>query len=264
MFSVSEKSQVERLKNILEKSKVLVNGKIQNEPKWIKDSLPNLKSKNELKNEGILSDSLHNEVHSIVEYLDSHHGFSSIREWYKQDIDSIVNLKKPKNSNYYNYSEAEIYMKTMGFNSNRIYTENKSNSVSYNSNYDYKITKISGYDYLINFEKYEYDNKDKNISNFTIDNIEYKMEYSDKPSLEIVLKSKNEIVNFGLDSLLEKLEKEYGNDTNSAIPLSKMTLIKSTTKFDIKMEIHSLVIETKNNRLIINNIKGAVFVNSKE
>ena len=73
----------------LETAGILENSKVKNETYWIKDSLPNLCADNTFENESKLNDSLTSEVKSILEYLDSHHGFSSIKEWYKQNLDSI-------------------------------------------------------------------------------------------------------------------------------------------------------------------------------
>lgn len=263
MFSVSEKSQVNRLKNILEKSKILVDGKIQNETIWAKDSLPNLYSNNELKNEGVLSDSLNNEVKSIVEYLDNHHGFSSIKDWYTQDIDSIVNIKKPNENNYSDYSEAEIYMKTMGLNDNWVHAADERPKINFTSDYNEIITTISGYDYLINFEKYVYNDSDKNISSFTLDNVEYKMEYSNKPKVSLTLKCKNEKINFALEELVKKLKKEFGNNPKPSLPISKMSLLGSTTKFEFKIELHTIEIETRKNGFYIKNVSGDLFIKRK-
>ena len=80
MFSVSEKSQVKRLEKILTQSKVLVKGKVQNETILGKENITNQYGIDKFANEKLLSDSLHNEVKSILDYLDDHHGFSLIRK----------------------------------------------------------------------------------------------------------------------------------------------------------------------------------------
>ena len=171
MFAVSERSQVNRLKNILEKSKLLVDGKIQHEALWKKDSLPRLYSVNEFKNEGVLTDTIHNEVRSIIDYLDNHHGFSSIRTWYKQDIDSIVNLKNPNKDRSYNYSEAEIYMESMGLKSIWFDSATAVPTIDYSSSYNNTIKTITGYDYLVSFDYYNYNRKDNKICSFTLDGV---------------------------------------------------------------------------------------------
>ncbi len=78
IFSVSERSQVARLRAILEQENILKEGKIQNEVIWLRDSLPKtlIAVDRELTNDGKMVDSLHNEVMSILDYLDDHHGFA--------------------------------------------------------------------------------------------------------------------------------------------------------------------------------------------
>ncbi len=73
IFSVSERAQVNRLKNILEKAKIIKENKIVNESIWEKDASRNFVP-SDLINDVLLNDSLRNEVKSIVNYLDDHHG----------------------------------------------------------------------------------------------------------------------------------------------------------------------------------------------
>jgi hypothetical protein len=263
MFSISEKSQVNRLKNILEQSKILVGNKVENETTWIKDSLPNLHSNSELKNAGRLTDSLHNEVLSILDYLDDHHGFSLIREWYKQDIDSIVNLKNVKKKNSYAYSEAEIYMKTLGLNYEHINIDNKKTKIEYNASYNISMKTVTGYDYLVDFSRYNYGQEDNDICSFYIDSIEYNLVYSNKPTVKLLLKSKTDTVDFELEDLINKLKKEYGNNPKSVLPVSKMQLVNSGNKFEIKIEFHSIEMESEKNRLHINNLSGEIFIKKR-
>ncbi len=90
MFSVSERDQTDRLETILSENGLLENGKIVNEVKWDRSEFPEFKSPDQLINNLVLSDSLHNEVISILEYLDDYHGFNSIESWFEQDIDGLI------------------------------------------------------------------------------------------------------------------------------------------------------------------------------
>ncbi|HYC84874.1 MAG TPA: DUF4153 domain-containing protein, partial [Chryseosolibacter sp.] len=95
MFSVSERSQVKRLTEILEGANLLSNGKIAHEVRWIPDSLPGFYAVGrEHTNENVLSDSLHNEIKSILDYLDDYHGFEGIEKWFEQDLDSMLDVKQ--------------------------------------------------------------------------------------------------------------------------------------------------------------------------
>lgn len=266
MFSFSERSQVNRLRTILEESKILVDNKIQNETIWIKDSLPNLYPTDKFKNEGLLPDSVHNEVKSILDYLDDHHGFSSIREWYKQDIDSIVSLQDAKKDRFtrWNNSEAEAYMKTMGLKYEYINTDIKSASImNYTASYNSLIRNVSGYDYLINFNKYGYNQHDNEICNFSIDSVEYKLDYSDKPKVTLSLKSKTDTVDFELEDFVNKLKQEHGNIPESILSVSQMQMMRSGKLFEIKIEFHSIEMGIEKEGLKINNLSGDIFIKKK-
>jgi hypothetical protein len=264
MFSISERSQVNRLKNILEQSKILVGNKVENETVWLKKSQPNLHSNSNLKNTGHLTDSLHNEVKSILDYLDDHHGFSMIREWYKQDIDSIVDQKIAKGKHLNYYSEAEIYMETLGLKYEHIYKEDKESNILYNAIYNSTIKTVTGYDYLIDFNKYNYDGKDNDICSFKIDAVEYNLVYSNEQKTKLLLKSKNDTVEFALQDLLNKLKKEYGDNPESELPVSKMQLVSLSNKFEIKIEFYSIDMELNKNRFNFNNLSGEIFIKNRK
>lgn len=121
MYSVSEASQINRLESILTQNGILKNGKVVNETIWVTDSLPELHHEGQLKNNEILPDSLHNEVYSIIDYLDDHHGFSSIQTWFTQNVDSIMRVRK---DSFKYANEDHFYMNSLGLQSNRKYHGN--------------------------------------------------------------------------------------------------------------------------------------------
>ncbi|MBU2914701.1 DUF4153 domain-containing protein [Reichenbachiella agariperforans] len=111
IFSWSQRSQVQRLEQYLVSNGVLLDGKIQREVIWDLDSLPKFSSPN--LNTNTLPDSVHNEVLSIVEYLDDYHGMQALRPWYTQNIDSLIRQSESKSSRYSLY-EGDTYLKTAG------------------------------------------------------------------------------------------------------------------------------------------------------
>jgi hypothetical protein len=265
IFAVSERSQVNRLKTILEQSKILVGNKVTNETVWLKDSLPNLHSNADLKNTGRLADSLHNEVKSILDYLDSHHGFSRIGAWYKQDINAIVNLKTAKGEELNYDSEAEIYMKTLGLKYEYIYKEDPESNIVYNANYDATIKTVTGYDYLIDFNKSNEDNNtDNEICSFIIDTVEYHLVYSNEQKTKLLLKSKNDTVAFALEDLLNKLNTAYGDNPELGLPVSKMQLIGLSNQFEIKIEFHTIEMRSNENNRNFNNLSGAIYIKNRK
>ncbi len=263
MFSLSERSQVNRLKNILEQSKILVGNKVENETIWLKDSFPNIYSVNELKNEGRLTDSMHNEVKSILDYLDSHHGFSSIREWYAQNIDSIISLNNSKKEKSAKNNEAEIYMKTMGLKYEFIFDETNIRSTTFKSDHNSSITSISGYDYLVDFDKYYYEESDQELCRFTLDSVEYHITFMNKPNIKMFLVCKNDTLYLDINNLVNNLKKEYGKTPDSPLPISKMQLNFSMNQFEFKMDYHAIEINLKKNIHTINNLTGNIFIRKK-
>mgnify|MGYP000858185832 FL=1 len=266
MFSVSERSQVNRLKTILEQSKILVNGKIKNEPIWVKDSLPRLYASNEFKNEGVLTDTLHNEVKSIVEYLDDHHGYASIRSWYQQDIDAIVILKQSKKdtaSAYYYDTESDVYMRSLGLKNEWSYIDKHNRFLRFNRNDETRITEISGYDYLVSFDQYVFGLKDRGVTNFHLNQTDFALTYADKPIAKLTLKSKNDTFQFALHDLIEKLKSKYNHLSNSELPVAEMTLRASNTVYEVKIELQSIEIESNKKGDAIRSLTGNIFIKKR-
>ncbi len=246
MFSVSEKSQINRLRTILENSSILKNGKVQNEQIWKTDSLPELISKTNFSNDSKLTDSLHNEVMSILDYLDNHHGFSLIKEWSVQNIDSLVNvsiLKDKDDARYYN--EAAIYMKSLSLNYEFIDTEIDESTIEFSTDGLKLLKSVSGYDYLIHFDSYTGDDSDVEMVSFKIDSVDYKLSYSNKPDLKLTLSSKSEKINFEIDNYINNIKKLYNNTSNYQIPYSILTLEDSCKSLQIKIEFQNIQIDNE-------------------
>lgn len=263
MFSYSEHSQVKRLKHILEQSKIIVNNKLVNETIWIHDSLPSLNSNNDLKNEGYLNDSLHNEIKSILDYLDNHHGFSLVKVWYTQNLDSIINSDTSKKENSYHYSEAEIYMRTLGLKYEIIDSESEKSKISYNSNYNTLIKTTTGYDYLVTFNIYNYNEIDEEICNFDIDSTKYTLNYLNKKQFTLCIKSKTDAIYFDLETLIKDLQKEFGKKPDAVIPIKKMTLSNSSKDYEFKLEFHSIELDFEKNKPKLINISGDLFIKNR-
>jgi len=266
MFSVSERSQVNRLKTILEQSKILVNGKIKNEPIWVKDSLPRLYASNEFKNEGVLTDTLHNEVKSIVEYLDNHHGYASIRSWYQQDINEIVSLKESKkdtaSANYFD-TESDIYMRSLGLKNEWSNTEKSHHFLNYNVSNETRITEISGFDYLVSFDRYVFGLNSHEITNFKLNQTQYTLTYSDKPKAMLILKSKNEQLQFTLHQLIEKLKNKYQQRSKFDLSVAEMTLRGSNAVYEVKIELQSIEMDSNKKGDAIRSLTGNIFIKKR-
>jgi len=264
MFSVSEHYQVKRLKAILEKAAILKDGKIQNESVFKKNN-----ESLQFKNEKLLSDSLHNEVYSILDYMDDYHGFSSIRSWYTQIIDSVVDTKmKSKENNYYN--EAEIYMNAMGLEyENRYEAENE--NVNFHTTDNEKLLNVKGYDYTMSFSDYMYNNDESSVCTFELDSVDYVIRYNSTNKNQLVLEEGEDKFVFNqqpfylnFNDMIQRLFNENTSTSNTECNVSseKMQLKAITKKVEVKFQINSL--EAKKDGHKASSMSGNIFVRRVE
>ncbi len=151
IFRVSEMSQVGRLEQILRGAELLKD-QIVNEPEWITSDTAKLVLIQDKQNNGVLSDSLHNEVKSILDYLEDYHGFKEIDRWYTQNPRVIAEA--------HNVSEASVYMKMLGLEYRYIYNNEDRSQWSYFSSASSGngIQKVSGYDYSVSINNNGFNN----------------------------------------------------------------------------------------------------------
>jgi hypothetical protein len=262
MFSVSERSQVKRLTTILEQGSILQEGKIQGEVEWLRDSLPKrfLAIRNESTNESKLTDSLHNEVMSILSYLDDHHGFTSIRPWFDQDLDSMVKENNNKKTRWMRLSEAEAYMRTMGLKYDYRYPGQSTRYYSYQSAFN-SVADVHGYNYLIRLS-HEYDPQDSVV--YSIGGTKYAFVYPRSNDNKVLLASSTDSLQFETDELLTRLIAKYGDEYDVEIPIEQMSLTTESKKLTAKLEIDQLSFEATGDTLRIYSVKGNILLRIKE
>ncbi|MEP0367444.1 MAG: DUF4153 domain-containing protein [Cyclobacteriaceae bacterium] len=139
LFDASERSQVARLEMLLTNAGIL-EGKIKDEPEWNKTDTVRLSFNNPNTNDHILSDSLHNEVVSIVRYLEDFHGLNAIEGWFTQSTREIAQA--------HNLSENAIAMRLMGLRAGRKHTGGyESFPTFYASGSQTSLLQIDGFEY---------------------------------------------------------------------------------------------------------------------
>lgn len=265
MFSVSEQSQVKRLEQILTKAEILMNNKIQNETIWITEKPPNLTSNQPLQNENKLTATLHNEVKSILDYLDDYHGFSSIRNWYSQNIDSIVTVTDDKKNSLYSNHEAEVYMRSLGLKYEHVSDKNQTNELlyDYGAEYNSKINQVTGYDYVVQFNQYNYGGSKDIVEEFTINNQEYILRQPSDTSLNLTLNSNNSEIKLPVQELLNQLQQEFDNKPSKLIPLNKMQIKSSNNQLEVIMEIHGISVLKPYTKPKFQNLNGILLIKKK-
>jgi len=123
MFSVSEKSQVNRLHELLVNDSILVNGVVQKAPHDIGS-----------KKAGQIS--------SIVAYLSNVHGYDRIQPWFKES------LKKDSTGSGVGYKDPSYVTELMGLEFNPAWRVTPPNTYIYNIASESPID-IAGYDHMV-------------------------------------------------------------------------------------------------------------------
>lgn len=141
-FSVSERSQINILEQLLTTEKIAVNGKI-------KKANTLLKGENAQK------------ISSIIGYLDKTHGFKNIQPWFSQNLDSVFISKDSTGLAYIN--KKEIVLDLMGVENYEPYYRNGEKDFYIYPQYDQSALFIKGFDYFTEFNAYtSYNNSDNN------------------------------------------------------------------------------------------------------
>jgi hypothetical protein len=256
MFSVSEKNQVARLEKILVEAQLLKQQKINRESIYTLDKWHNLISKNSFSNESVLNDSLHNEVKSILEYLDHHHGFASIQPWFSQDVHGLITELEKYPENKYRYNEAEIYMNALGLNYEDKDVDEK--TFGFTIHEDAENAKyVKSFDYMISFNHYLYHGRTQEeaslIKTFKIDSIKYELELQNDSTITLVNNQKT-IASINIHNFIESLINKYGDTKNYKVPVHELEYKNNNSTF--KIVFTSIQLEHKNNKNNITEISG--------
>lgn len=256
MFSIGERSQVARLEKALTEAGILKDGKIMNETIWtITDG--KLNSDNRNKNDGLMNDSTHNEVLSILNYLDNHHGFKAIRPWFEQDVDSLltelVKQKGPEN-------EAMMYMQSMGLDYTERWDESEAKQQYFNfTRKEEDALPIEAYQYMTTFELASYQQEDLKQS-FTIDGHRYRL-IGEKESMKLV--SETDTLNFQIEGFVEKLTTEYADNSYRELDAQRLSIGGDLKEMRVTVVFNNVSLTKETDKLNISNASGFLFFSAK-
>lgn len=262
MFSVSERSQVNRLRGILEQYKILQNGKIKGEVIWRKDSLPTLFSaSNENLNEGLMPDSVHNEIRSILDYLDDYHGFTLLRPWYQQDIDSLVRATRNVKS-YRRPGETEVYMRSMGLKDEYLYGSAETTNYYHFSTHRERdrAVDVRGFDYLYeiqNAARYGGERK------FYIGETRCDVVFPDLPTDPLLFIADKDTLVLRTDSLIAVLISRHNHERSSDTPSWEMSLHSSNHQWDVRLDIKKLNLYPNQDILRVEDIEADMLITKR-
>ena len=253
VFSVSEHSQSKRLIDILETSGIVENGKVVNEFNYpIKFENKYDWKEYEPQNQHLISDSTHNEIISILKYLNKYHGYGGIESIFSQDITKLLT-----DDQKVNYRGGE-YMTVQRL----LNLKPKSYSRYYGSVPTYFYF-YSNENLSVNTQDYTTVNYLDRLSNWSEEVIEtkhvkYAFSYSFKNNLEITFEHNNRKEVLDLKPFVTNLLKNYKK--NEDITGETLTINKRFKDFEIKMVLHSFSLNRTDDDLTLSNLTGMLLV----
>jgi len=263
MFSVSERSQANRLKYILEENGLIKEGKVVNE-QTIEIDTNYYQQSFVPQNKKLLNDSLNNEVKSILDYLDDHHGFNTIKEWYDQDLGSEITSYNQLKKRWERLNEAEIYMRALGLDYTYIYLDSENRYFSYSVAYQNNLVELSGYDYMVKFNFYQY-NDNYVLSTFNIGDDKYDLKSKAKDSYMMnVLRNDEVMATIDFTSIKSQLFEKYGQAYKYDLPKEDLTMKGASQLLDYKIELDNMSFNREKDGLILSSANGALFFKLKK
>ena len=270
MDNIPKQNQKKRLEVLLTRAGIMKNGKVIQETIWPTETTSLLRREITLMNDKKLNDSLHNEVISIVQYLDQFHDCDVLNDWFTQNMDSIVmDARKNKWINY-NYDQPEFYLNTLGLSSNpRGETESQKRESTFElKNRNENIISVTGYDYAFLFNEYSLTALEGDGTRSLIHDVNKTKEVKEtdllmvqKPSPAILFKHKDKEYQLPLSPLIEKL-KLKANDNNT-YEKDDLRLFMETKDFKIVVEFYEIVIQESKNEMKVRRIGGVAYLDEK-
>lgn len=207
-FSVSENSQTGRLKQLLEKNSILVDGSIQK----AKAPIPFEDAK---------------QISSIITYLHDIHGYDRIQPWYEE------NLKQDSAGDRLAYKDPPLVTKIMGIEYVKTWFGVTGNEVILNADPE-GVMDVEGYSWMIRTDYISGGQLDKNFIN---QDISYRIS-AGLDTIEFTHKSEGNITDslqIDLYKIMVKLVKDYGNINASHIPPEKMSVSDANQRMKVKV-----------------------------
>lgn len=251
MFSVSERSQVYRLEKLLTENGILVNGKITNEPTWDESDTTSFTLFKARLNEAKISHDDHNEVESIVNYLQEFHGLNSLNDWYGQNPLEIAKKAKA--------GEASVYMQLMGLDYMHYYDEDGYRYISFYANSSPTVREVKGYDYSLTVSYYQ--GNEMAIEPINSDEGNLSVAWSDSAiTVSQVQVDTTLIQSLDVKDLFESLQVRYPSESGSTVPEDEMTVVKENDWVRLKLSLKNLSSQVNGDKSEITGYDGELLL----
>lgn len=241
LFSASERAQVARLKVLLEQGGMLKNDSLVYEAPV--DSLIHQGGQEHLlKNNNKLSPDQHNEVVSIVGYLDNYHGFRAIRPWFRQDVDGKLRAFNKGKGRYGGAEESTVYLQAMGLDPASRNTDIAEQFLEYSSS-EVELIDIRGYDLLLNLQMNGDEPEDTLAFAMGSDSLQL---FVHPDGQRLVVRNAGAETGFRLDSLMQGLVQRYGESSRGELPTAELSLAGHLPGYALQLRLKRLnLVQTK-------------------
>jgi Domain of unknown function (DUF4153) len=246
MFSVSYRSQINRLKHFLQ-----TNAMLSEDQKIIP-------AKKTIANEDV------SQISSIVEYLVNAHGYNSLQPWFSQNLDSLLKDESGK-GRYYTYLQSQNLLAFMGVikhdevpNENRYFRVHPFRRDS--------LISLSGYEYFINdFGAENNSNEDSIVNVFYHDGAPLKVTF-ERYTGKISIKSGNDVaIHFDLNAKVSHLKKNdfaYSAD-NDQFQQDSLILVGENKDLSAKIVLQEIIGMGGSKGIRIDHMSAAILVHFK-
>lgn len=224
-FTVSEKSQVQRLQVFLLNNKILLNGKIQ-------------------KASAAVSQDDSRQISSILSYLHDNHGYGRIQDWFRESLkeDSLGERSQPK--------EPAMVAQLIGVEYIKSWYRSSGNTIRFDSDQG-AVIDVEGYDRMI---RRKYFRIDRNTTVSTDLLLSYWVN-SKLDTITFVVSREEKLLDslqIDLHPLMTQLMADYGHyNTNNILP-DKMMLYDENQKLRVKIYVRYIKLYKEENEIKAN------------
>lgn len=247
-FSVSERSQMNRLEKLLTENKILVDGKIKTVQAGDSTYHPKLDDK-DIGN-----------ISSIMDFFSDRHAMKSLQKWFDVSLDSIAAKQK--------YGQSADVMKLMGLKYKYYYREfNPDTQMNKYFNCDFdevKFMSLKNYDYYVpviliavNKNVVESDTTGTMLPDSS--RIRFQLNEG-SPLLRINLND-TEIANYDLGAFVKSLG-DFENYTK--LPSDKSVVVIENEKVKIELNFDSMNGDFRKGEVAVNNLRAKAFIKIKK
>ncbi len=233
MFSMSERNQLARLESLLTKAEILQEKKIQNEVKWIVDQKGKIIPTEQKLFKTLPLEDL-GEINSIIQYLHSYHGMSSVLPWFEQDLKAILNEAEEKSQRFEGPVYSKLIVESMGLEyvqSGMIGTKNPESRFYSFIAKENSVLSLEGFDVMIRFQL---NGKTEPIP-LTLPGSNSQLEIERIDDLILTLKKDTQLHQILLEPLVNQLVETNGDKLGELIEPESMKLDTSFTNLKIRI-----------------------------